>query len=471
MTSPDGSSAPDPRQAAAPGFGPALQVQGEVRVPTSKSVAQRVLACALLAEGETRFEALPTGKDVLHALRCAREGGARFPSKGRGDDLLATALIPRLGRGALLGAPPGPMEGERPWVAFPVGESGTSARLFTAIGALGRPAGSGAEVVPTGTLEKRRSPALFRALRLAGAGVEHGGIEDGWPALLTATAPPDRLELVQPGSSQEVSSLLIALASHDGHRELRVVGPIPSEGYVNITTAVLERFGAVVTRSAVLGDGPGGDAIRYRVRGPLRAPTEALRIEADASSAAVALAAGALSGGALTFVGGVGVTSAQPDAAFPALMARLGCDASLSNEDRLALSGQPIRGGSLDCSAVPDVAPVLAAVGGFLADRGEALELTGLETLPGKESSRIDVLATGLKAIGFETEASDRSLKILRRTRRPDGPVALDPEGDHRMAFAFALMSLFEPNVRIIDPDCVSKSWPTFWRDVSAAGE
>lgn len=470
MTTPEGDSGEGPSQGAVPGFAPGLRVQGEVRVPTSKSIGQRLLACALIAEGETRFEALPSGKDVLHALRCAREGGARFPSDGRSDDLLATALIPRLGRGALTGAPARPSEGQRPWASFPVGESGTSARLFTAIAALGRPVGSGAEVIPSGTLAKRRSPALFRALRSAGAGVEHGGLQDGWPALLTAAAPPERLELVEPGSSQEVSALLIALASHAGHRELRVLGAIPSEGYVGITISVLERFGAVVTRSAVLGGGPGGDATRFTVRGPLRAPTARIRVEADASSAAVALAAGALSGGLPTIVRGVGLDSSQPDAAFPSLMARLGCDMSLSSGDRLALSGAPSRGGSLDCSAVPDVAPALAAVGGFLAERGEVLELTGLETLPGKESSRIDVLAGGLRAIGFEVDATDRSLKVLGRVARPTGPVTLDPEGDHRMAFAFGLMSFFEPWIRIQDPGCVSKSWPGFWRDVSASG-
>lgn len=455
---------------AVPGFGAELRVCGEVRVPTSKSVGQRLLACALLAEGETRFEALPNGQDVLHALRCAREGGARFPSDGRDDDLLATALIPRLGRGSLIGAPPGRSEGERPWTSFPVGESGTSARLFTAIAALGRPVGSGAEVIPSGTLARRRSPALFRALKAAGAGVEHGGLQDGWPALLTAAAPPERLELVEPGSSQEVSAMLMALASHAGHRELRVVGAIPSEGYVNITVSVLERFGAVITRSSVLGGGRSGDATRFTVRGPLRAPTELFRVEADASSAAVALAAGALSGGLPTAVRGVGLASSQPDVAFPSLMARLGCDMSLSSSEQLALSGVPSRGGSLDCGAVPDVAPALAAVAGFLADRGEVLELTGLETLPGKESSRISVLAGGLGAIGFEVDATDSSLKVLRRVGRPTGPVVLDPAGDHRMAFAFALMSLFEPWIRILDPGCVSKSWPTFWRDLSASG-
>lgn len=451
-------------------LGPDLRVGGEVRVPHSKSIAQRVLACALLADGESRVEGLPPAKDVLHALRCAREGGARFPSERKADDLLATALIPRLGRGALVGAPPGENERPREWVTFPVGESGTSGRVFTAIGALGRPPGSGAEVVPSGSLARRSSPALFRALREAGAGVEHGGRADGWPVLLTAAAPPARVELRDPGSSQEVTALLVALASHAGRRDLHVVGPIPSPGYVDVTVAVLEEFGAVVTRGGFRSDETGAEGTHFTVRGPLRAPAATVRIEADASSAAVALAAGALSGGEHTAVLGVGTRSAQPDAAFTGLMQRLGCDASGSSPECLALGGVPTRGGTLDCSSVPDLAPVFAAVGAHLADRGEALRLVGLETLPGKESSRIDVLARGLAALGYDVAADDRSLSVRGRLGRPDRDVDLDPDGDHRMAFAFALVSLFEPHARVLEPGCVAKSWPSFWRDMERAG-
>lgn len=450
-------------------LGQSLRIGGEVRVPHSKSIAQRVLACALLAEGSTSFEGLPPGKDVLGALRAAREGGARFPSDRKPDDLLATALIPRLGRGTLIGAPPRESERPRDWVRFPVGESGTSARLFTAIAALARPAQSGAEILPSGTLTKRKSPPLFRALRAAGAGVEHDGPPDGWPALLTAVTPPERMELVEPGSSQEVSSLLIALAAHAGRRHLHVVGPIPSAGYVDITVGVLEEFGAVVTREDFHGDGTGAAGTQFSVRGPLRAPRGVLRIEADASSAAVALAAGALSGGEETVVLGVGTGSAQPDVAFAALMQRLGCDASGSSNACLALGGAPTHGGTIDCSAVPDLAPVFAAVGAYLADRGHALELTGLETLPGKESSRIEVLARGLDALGYDVGHDERSMEVRGRRARPEGPVHLDPHGDHRMAFAFALVSLFEPHAHVLDPGCVAKSWPTFWKDVARA--
>lgn len=449
-------------------LGPGARIEGEVRVPASKSIAQRALACALMASGETRISGLPTGQDVLHALRCARAGGARFPSDGRPDDLLATALIPRLGRGALVGAPLGARERAREWAAFPVGESGTAARLFTAIAALARPEGSGSEIQPSGSLVGRTSPAFFGALRAAGAGVEHAGVDGGWPVLLTAAAPPARIELEAPGSSQEVSALLMALAAHPGRRDVHVVGRIPSRGYVDVTMDVLERFGAFVAAETFQGDGHGGGGEHFTVRGPLTAPNADFHVERDASSAAVALAAGVLSTGRITTVWGIGTGSRQPDAAFPALMERFGCDGSLSTEESLSLRGHPTRGATIDCSEVPDLAPVFAAVGAFVARSGETTTLSGLGTLPGKESSRIQVLAEGLLALGYDVVFDDASLSIRGRAAKAQAPILLNPHGDHRMAFAFALMSLFEPMALVDQPECVRKSWPSFWRDLSA---
>lgn len=464
------------------GWSPGTNVRGRIAVPGSKSIAQRVLAVALLAEGTTSFAGLPAGRDVMQALRCARAGGARFPSEAKPDDLLATALIPRLGTGRILGAPMGDRERARDWATFHPGESGTTARIYTAIAALARPSGSGSEVVPEGSLLQRSSPALFDALRRAGAGIEHASEAapaGSWPALLTSTAPPTRLELIQPSSSQEVSALLIAAAAHRGPIEVRVSGAIPSAGYVAVTLQTLEQFGAVVTREEFRSDVDAHAGVTYRVQGPLVAPRATVRIEADASSAAVALAAGVLCGGRSTegsgpagegtSVEGIGLGSAQPDVGIVAALGALGCNVTGSSEERLAVSGVPRRGGTIDCSRMPDAAPVLAAVAAFVARSGEPVHLKGLETLPGKESQRIEVLARGLRTVGYRVEHDDRSLSVLGSTGVAREAVVLDPEGDHRMAFAFALLSLFETGVSVSNPGCVSKSWPSFWETLGAS--
>lgn len=457
------------------------RVAGVIEIPTSKSIAQRAVVAALLARGTTRIEGLPSSDDVLHAIRSARAAGAAFPSASRPDDLLETALVGRRGFGELTGAPiqrsrEGMTEGARPWCTLPVGESGTAARLFTAAVSLARPAGSGAEIVPSGSLVRRTSPALFEALQRAGVGVERGSRDQAgsWPVLLTAATPPDVIDLVQPGSSQEVSALLMALAAHPEQRQLRVVGSIPSRGYVDITIDVLTRFGAFVRSSPFGSDDAASAGETFTVQGPLSAPDAPFAVEPDASSAAVALAASALSGGGEVRVEGLGVHSRQPDVAIVRALAEFGCDTSASSQSSLVTSGEPTRGAKIDCSLIPDAAPVLAAVGAFVALRGFGrTELTGLETLPGKESSRIEVLAAGLRSVGLRVEHDASSLTIHSCSVEPPTPsehVVLDACGDHRMAFAFALLSLCVDRVWVSGANSVTKSWPGFWSSLQRAG-
>ena len=152
-----------------------------------------------------------------------------------------------------------------------------------------------------------------------------------------------------------------------------------------------------------------------------------------------------------------------------------GCDARFHPKGIVA-SGFPQRAATLDLRGEPDLAPVLAAIaaGAALVDSGGASRLTGLETLPGKESSRIEVLAEGLRNSGWIVEASASELVVRAGAwrgglERPQD-LWLDPHGDHRMAFAFALLGLLRPGVFVRDPDCVSKSWPGFWKDLAALG-
>ncbi len=188
--------------------------------------------------------------------------------------------------------------------------------------------------------------------------------------------------------------------------------------------------------------------------GPLRAPAAPIAIEPDASSAAVLLAAARISGGAVE-IENLAPHSAQPDARAADLIARV--DAG---------------GADLDVSGSPDLAPVLAAVAAAAALRqGASTRLRGLATLPGKESSRIEVLARGLESLGLAARAGTDALEIEPGTRaRPPREVRLDPAGDHRMAFAFALLGLVADGVWVLDPLCVAKSWPGFWGELERLG-
>lgn len=476
------------------------RVDGDVRVPASKSLAQRALVLASLAHGRTRIASLPAGDDVQAALTLVTAAGARV-------ERLAPAAV------AIEGVPPAPHRGWCPEAALQAGESGTLARFATAaLGLCGR-GGRSFRIDVAGTLARRSSAALFGALADAGVRFErpNGTSSAGWPVDVRPLGPPSTLEIGDVRSSQEVSALLIALAAYPDEIELVVRGAIPSAPYLAMTLSSIARFGARVERLASEREPAGIDAgatgadevessardpredgerqrdgsrahdasrgpsevsdalVTFRVRGPLTAPLDPLTIEPDASAAAVALAAACLSGGAAR-VRGLGAQSSQGDVRIVEHLRAFGCDASVDT-DGLVARGAPTRSAHLDLSGEPDLAPVLAIVAAVASEAsGAACTLSGLATLQGKESPRIDVLASALGAAGFAVEHDARSLTLRGRTSAVEREIVLDPQGDHRMAFAFALLGLAVGNVLVRDPHCVAKSWPAFWKDLERAG-
>lgn len=424
------------------GFTPASRVAGRLRAPGSKSLAQRALFAAALAEGSTRITGLPPGEDVAHAAELIAACGALV-------ERLAPAAVRVSGR------PPGPGRGLAPKEPLALGESGTLARFALATLGLCASTEAWVELVASGSLARRRSDALVDAL--CASGVEFASRT--FPIRLRPMGPASRLELVSPRSSQELSGLLLALAAYPDENRVVVRGVLPSRPYVAMTVRVLERFGARVHAA--------GD--EYVVKGPLRAPPEPVEVEPDASLAAVALCAACLSGGELVATG-IPPDSGQGDLRIVEHLRAFGCRAEFDAQG-LRASGRPRRGASLDLSGEPDLAPPLVALaaGALLARPDAASEFTGLETLPGKESSRIEVLAGGLAELGFAVEATSASLRLLRAPERVRS-ATLDSQGDHRMAFAFALLGLALEGVTVRGGGSVAKSWPGFWRELEALG-
>ena len=435
------------------GFRPEGPLRGELVPPPSKSIAQRWILAAALAEGTSVIQNLavhpPVGADVARALglaeRCARE----FSWIGE------TAC-------RIEGAAPTEHDGPAPTRPLEVGESGTLARFATAALALGGSPTQPITIVPAGTLLLRRSQPLFDALEGAGVSLVRQNLPGTWPVALVPTRKPGLLQLDRAVSSQEVSGLLLGLAAHPDSGRLKVTGPLPSAPYIALTLRTLADFG-VETRVDRAPDG----AFLYEVRGPLRAPSAPLVVEADASAAGVGLAAAVITGGDVRVA--LRSDTAQGDADVVEHLRAFGCRAS-HDEGYLHAGGFPECGAELDLEGCPDLAPPLAAVAAAVALRqGEETRLAGLGTLGGKESDRLEGLCEGLSLAGFRAARDGDSLRVAPGPHGVEA-VALDPRSDHRMAFAFALLSLLRPNVRVLDPECVTKSWPGFWEDLSGLG-
>ncbi len=435
------------------GLRPGNPLFGVQRAPASKSLAQRTLVVAALCGEPTIVGGLATekttGDDVKRARDLIHELGAE--------------LLPHAdGTLGVRGLAPGPSRGWRSSAKLQLGESGTLARLATAAAGLcGRP-GETLHFEASGSLLARASPALFKTLENAGVRFRFKGRAHGWPVVVLPIGPPSLLELVSPSSSQEVSALLVAASAWPDPIEIVVRGEIPSRPYVEMTMATLSLFGVRI-EGTIAGEGES-----FLVRGPLRAPALPVLVEPDASAAAVLLAAACISGGRIS-ISGLNADSLQGDRRIVEHLRAFGCDAGFDSGGIFAGS-KITRGARLDLSNEPDLAPVLAAVAATAALRlGQRSLLSGLGTLQGKESARISVLAQALSALGLSVIATDTTLDVFPG-HATQGRLELDSRGDHRMAFAFALLGLARDQVDVLDPDSVTKSWPSFWNDMAAAG-
>ncbi len=414
---------------------PMLGAAGTVRLPGSKSISNRVLLLAALAEGETDIRDLLLSDDVERMLDALRALGVAWERDG-------DSLNYRV-RG--VGGP------------FPVkhgdlflGNAGTAFRPLTAALAL-----SGGEYRMSGVPRMHERPIgdLVDALRQLGADISCTANE-GYPPLhlKPATIRPGGVVKVRGDvSSQFLTALLMALPLTGVETTIEVVGELISKPYIRITLELMARFGVQVEQQGwerfVV---PGG--ARYRSPGTVF-------VEGDASSASYFLAAGALGGGPVR-VEGVGRTSIQGDVRFAEALAQLGARITLGDNwiEASAPEGGVLKAFDLDLNHIPDAAMTLA-VAALFADG--PCRLRNIASWRVKETDRIAAMATELRKVGAEVEEGADYLVVSRPQRLR--PAAIDTYDDHRMAMCFSLVSLGGCRVRINDPKCVNKTFPGYF--------
>jgi 3-phosphoshikimate 1-carboxyvinyltransferase len=340
-----------------------------------------------------------------------------------------------------------------PGAALHVGNAGTAMRFLCA-----RLAAERQEFVLDGDARMRQRPIgdLVAALGALGAAAEsvHG---DGCPPVRVGGRglPGGHATLAGERSSQFLSALLLSGPAAERGLDIEIEGRLVSRPYVDMTLDVMRRFGARASP-----DPPSGRAARFTVApGQAYRPAD-LTIEGDYSSASYFFAAAAIVPGRVE-VGGLAPGSLQGDARFLDLLEEMGCAVYRGGDDGPAVEGTSrLRGLEADLGDCPDMAPTLAVVALFA--EGET-RIRGVPHLRLKESDRIAALCEAIGRLGGEAQPLADGLVV-----RP-GPLSgalIDPREDHRIAMAFAIAGLRVPGVRILDPSCVSKSYPGFWDDL-----
>jgi 3-phosphoshikimate 1-carboxyvinyltransferase len=419
---------------------PVARAEGAVALPGSKSISNRTLLLAALAEGDTRVCGLLDAEDVDRMQDALTALGVSVDRTSVPRDFVVH------GTSGVIA--------QRTARLF-LGNAGTVFRPLTAVLAL---AGGNYELSGVARMHERPIGDLVVALRELGADIRYAG-DEGFPPLAIGPGRtgendvPDRVAVRGDVSSQFLSALLMALpqlTARTGRAiEIEVAGELISKPYVAITTNLMARFGVTVEQD-------GWRAFRIAGRARYRSPGT-IRVEGDASAASYFLAAGAVGGGPVR-VTGVGRQSIQGDVAFADVLAQMGADLRYGDDWIEARAGRRLTGITVDGVAIPDAAMTLAVVALFA--RGPTT-LTGIASWRVKETDRIAAMAAELQKLGATVEVGADHLRVF-----PPGalvPATIDTYGDHRMAMCFSLAALGGVTVRINDPDCVRKTFPGYF--------
>lgn len=429
---------------------PLAGVSGSVRLPGSKSISNRVLLLAGLAAGTTDVHDLLDSDDTRVMLDALRTLGCGIEPAGR--VLRVTGIGGRLA-----------VHEARLFL----GNAGTAMRpLAATLAVLAATQGGRFELSGVPRMHERPIGDLVDALRPLGCAVEDLG-QPGYPPLAVGGTAGGRLATERPirvrgdVSSQFLTALLLALPLASAERDIviEVEGELISKPYIEITLNLLARFGIAVRR-------PQGEDHWQRFTIPqgstYRTPG-AIHVEGDASSASYFVAAGAIAaaGGAPLRIEGVGADSIQGDIRFVDAAEAMGAQVKRGPGWLEVHRGAwPLKAITLDCVAIPDAAMTLAVMALYATG---TTRLTGIASWRVKETDRIAAMAAELRKVGATVTEGDDFIEVSPPAAWQ--PAAIHTYDDHRMAMCLSLAA-FNPArvpVRILDPQCVGKTFPDYF--------
>jgi len=415
---------------------PTGPIGGKIRPPGSKSITNRALVCAALADGASTLIGVLDSDDTRVMV-------AALERLGVGIEHDPASAVVCVGGGLQLPA-------TNECLHLFAANSGTTVRFLTALLALGH---GTYRLDGAPRMRERPIEDLLAALRQLGAdvGCESPG---GCPPVVVRGRGLRGGRAVVAGdiSSQFLSGLLLASPYAETDVELIVEGKLVSRPYIDMTLAVMASFGVAAQsedhRRFVIPSGRHYRGRRYVV-------------EPDASAASYFFAAAAITQGEITVEGLSLKNSLQGDAAFCDCLRRMGCEVRESDAG-ITVAGRPLRGIDVDMNAISDTVQTLGAVALFASG---PTTIRGVAHIRHKETDRIHALAVELRKFGAEVEERDDGLSIAPRPLRG---AEIDTYDDHRMAMSMALVGLKVPGVAIRDPGCTAKTYPRFFQDLAS---
>ncbi|WP_424409176.1 3-phosphoshikimate 1-carboxyvinyltransferase [Pasteurella sp. PK-2025] len=420
---------------------PIHRIQGEIRLPGSKSLSNRALLLAALAKGKTTLTNLLDSDDVRHMLNALKQLGVNYQLS---EDKSVCEIE---GRGQAFDWQDG--------LALFLGNAGTAMRPLTAALCLAQPNSSEQpEIILTGEPRMKERPIqhLVDALRQAGAEI-HYLEQEGYPPLVIRRTGLQGGQVKIDGSvsSQFLTALLMAAPMAHTDTEIEIIGDLVSKPYIDITLNMMKTFGVEVENQHYQ---------RFLVKGnqQYQSPNTFL-VEGDASSASYFLAAAAIKG--KVKVVGVGKNSIQGDRLFADVLEKMGAKITWGS-DFIEVEQGELKGIDMDMNHIPDAAMTIATTALFA--QGETV-IRNIYNWRVKETDRLSAMATELRKVGAEVEEGEDFIRIQPLALEKFQHAEIETYNDHRMAMCFSLVALSNTAVTILDPNCTAKTFPTFFEE------
>lgn len=412
---------------------PISHVQGDVYLPGSKSISNRALLLAALAEGDTTLTNLLDSDDIRHMLNALKQLGVAYQWDEKSGEILVHGQGGPVARGAEA-------------LELFLGNAGTAMRPLCAALVVGQ-----GDYILTGEPRMKERPIghLVDALRPLGAEIEYLEAE-GYPPLKihAGQLSGGRVSIDGSISSQFLTALLMVAPLCQDSLTIDVEGDLVSKPYIDITLALMARFGVEVENR------------EYRqfhiAAGQCYTSPGRFLVEGDASSASYFLAAAAIGGGPIT-VHGVGRMSLQGDKYFADALAAMGAEIEWQDESITARRGS-LKGIDMDMNHIPDAAMTIATTALFAEGPTTIRNVYNWRV---KETDRLAAMATELKKVGAIVEEGHDYLRVEPVDSLQHA--AIDTYNDHRIAMCFSLLAVGGVPVTINDPDCTAKTFPDYF--------
>ncbi len=412
---------------------PINRVNGEVTIPGSKSLSNRILLLATLAQGETVISNLLDSDDINFMLTALKKMGVSYElSKDKSQ-----CTVQGLG---------GAINIDEDIELF-LGNAGTAMRPLTAALCLGQ-----GNFTLTGEPRMFERPIghLVNALRQAGADIEYLQDEDFPPLKINSNGlEGGQIEIQGSISSQFLTALLMAAPLAKADMEIVIIDELVSKPYIEITMHLMKAFGVEVENNNY-------ESFKVKGNQTYQSPGR-IMVEGDASSASYFLAAAAIKGGSIK-VNGVGTASIQGDAKFADVLELMGANAVWEEESITVSNTGKLKGIDVDLNHIPDAAMTIAAAALF-ADGTTTIR--NIYNWRVKETDRLSAMATELRKVGATIEEGEDYIVI-----EPPAEISsatIDTYDDHRMAMCLSLAAMGENAITINDPGCTGKTFPTYF--------